>query len=111
MKRLVLILTLFIPTLSFSQAFTKSDSVVYKYERLRDKNTLEVDVSVLDNSLTITWLGDCDEIEIIDQNGVISPRIQCENDTRLSISPPGDESLSIRFFCDDKVILQKDIRL
>jgi hypothetical protein len=63
------------------------------------------------NSLTVTWLGDCDEIEIVDQRGVISTRIPCENDTRLSISSPGDESLSIRFFCDDKVILQKDIRL
>lgn len=111
MKRLVLILTLFITNTHFSQAFTKSDSVVYKYERLRDKNTLEVNVSMSLNSLTVTWLGDCDEIEIIDQNGVISPRIQCENDTRLNISPGVEKSLSIRFFCDDKVILQKDIRL
>ncbi len=92
MKRLALILTLVISNTLFSQ-------------------TDSVNVSVLDNSLCITWLGHFDEIEIIDQNGSISPRIPCPNDTRLNISPSDEKSVLIRFFCDGKLVLERGVKL
>lgn len=107
MKSIILILTLFIVNIHFSQAFTKSDSVFSRYQQLHDKLSLEVQVLKSDNSLSIIWLGDCDEIEIIDQNGLGTPRIDCKDDTQLNISGHNGKSLTIRFWCSDRLIKEQ----